>query len=156
MITRFPMFTALVSSGAFLFVSFVILATCILPAVEWRLHSEVDLSDNESYAKSRRRLRRGNNQSTDGSDWSAQKPRGQKRSRSATTPRRTSVSPLPAKVFCHSMLMKIPHSVKRSKPKETLRRYLLLLPQHLCAIAVRGFLRPIQTFDGSHRWTTLS
>ncbi|KAH8099430.1 putative adipose-regulatory protein-domain-containing protein [Cristinia sonorae] len=88
LITRFPLLTAMVSSGAFLFVSFIILASCILPAIEWRLHSEADVSDSEGYMKPRRRPRKSINQSTDGSEWSSSKPRTPKRSRSVTTPRR--------------------------------------------------------------------
>jgi len=123
LITRFPLLTATVSTGAFLFISFIILASCILPAVEWRLHSEPDTSDAETYMKPRRRPRGGPNQSTDGSDWSAQKPRVQKRSRSANTPRRLSrdvikleenTSPLPS-----SSTLATPLRRRRSRLSQT-------------------------------------
>ncbi|TCD62778.1 hypothetical protein EIP91_006422 [Steccherinum ochraceum] len=58
LLTRFPLLTAMASSGAFLFVSFTILASCILPAVEWRLHSVAGDSNNEPYDKPRRQTSR--------------------------------------------------------------------------------------------------
>ncbi|CAL1695534.1 unnamed protein product [Somion occarium] len=91
-ITRFPLLTALVSSGTFLFISFTVLASCLLPAIEWRFHRDVDegRTENEVAEKPRRRPRQ---LKTEPLEWNEQPPRrtkGSRRSRSVATPRRSS------------------------------------------------------------------
>ncbi|KAK7694793.1 hypothetical protein QCA50_001981 [Cerrena zonata] len=78
-ITRFPLFTAMISSGVFLFISFVILATCLLPAIEWRFHRESNETESDDDRYTSRPIK---------SEWSERR-RGKapRRSRSATTPR---------------------------------------------------------------------
>ncbi|KAI0076234.1 hypothetical protein K474DRAFT_1645251 [Panus rudis PR-1116 ss-1] len=55
LITRFPLLTALISSGTFFFISFIVLASCLLPAIEWRFHRDhADLQIDNDKPKGRR------------------------------------------------------------------------------------------------------
>jgi len=87
-ITRFPLFTAVISSGIFLFISFIVLASCLLPAIEWRFHSDEPIPDAEISAKPQKRFKR---YASESSDWDEKhrKSKSSRRSRSATTPRRS-------------------------------------------------------------------
>ncbi|KAI0697121.1 putative adipose-regulatory protein-domain-containing protein [Cytidiella melzeri] len=53
--TRFPLLTALIASGSFFFISFVMLASCLLPMIEWRLQRHVQPSIESAAAAARRR-----------------------------------------------------------------------------------------------------
>ena len=89
-ITRFPLLTAIVSAGTFLFIAFIVLASCLLPAIEWRFRSYEHSPEAEVPEKPRRRPRR---MLSDIGDWEdkSRKQKAIKRSRSATTPRRSMV-----------------------------------------------------------------
>jgi hypothetical protein len=54
-VTRFPITFAIVSSATFLVISLLVLAACILPAIQWRFPSEDDGSGEltEEIAKER-------------------------------------------------------------------------------------------------------
>lgn len=137
------------SSGAFLFVSFIILASCILPAVEWRLHSVAEVSTSEPFEKPKRRPRGSINQSPDGSEWSAQKPRGQRRSQSASTPRRTTPSVSSALRSTSTTLLKYMfYSGTASRQRAISLQYpRQILPRRLCAADDHVCPRPIPRFD---------
>lgn len=88
-ISRFPLLTAVVSAGTFLFISFIVLASCLLPAIEWRFRSREPPPEPEVFDKPRRRPRR---MFSDIGDWDAsRRQRAVKRSRSVTTPRHSMV-----------------------------------------------------------------
>jgi uncharacterized membrane protein len=55
LVTRFPITFAIVSSATFLVISLLVLAACILPAIQWRFPSEDDGSGEltEEIAKER-------------------------------------------------------------------------------------------------------
>ena len=78
--TRFPLLTALTASGTFFFVSFIILAACLLSMVELRTPEEAPTAEDTA-EKPPRVVKREESV-----------PRRSRRSRSATVPRRRSRS----------------------------------------------------------------
>ncbi|PSS37586.1 hypothetical protein PHLCEN_2v602 [Hermanssonia centrifuga] len=80
--TRFPLVTSVIASGTFLFISFVVLASCLLPMIQWRFPEDTQSTDTELHEKPSRRPKRE-------LDESAPAPR-KTRSRSLAAPRRTS------------------------------------------------------------------
>ncbi|KAI0788526.1 putative adipose-regulatory protein-domain-containing protein [Abortiporus biennis] len=95
LITRFPLLTAITSSLIFCFISFIILASCLLPAIEWKFpqdNDEVPETD-ATLDKPRRRFRHSRETTAESlSEEKGKRRQTVKRSRSATTPRRASVS----------------------------------------------------------------
>ncbi|KAI0932035.1 hypothetical protein AcW1_000724 [Taiwanofungus camphoratus] len=88
LVSRFPFISAMVAAGTFLFMSFVVLASCLLPALEWRFNNEPPF--REIPVKPRRRPRRRFSASAaDTDEKDARRPKARRRSRSAT--RRPSV-----------------------------------------------------------------
>ncbi|KAF7800046.1 hypothetical protein EIP86_011289 [Pleurotus ostreatoroseus] len=80
LMTRFPLLTALTASGTFFFVSFIILAACLLSMVELRTPEEAPTAEDTA-EKTPRVVKREESV-----------PRRSRRSRSATVPRRRSRS----------------------------------------------------------------
>ncbi|GJE87632.1 Seipin domain-containing protein [Phanerochaete sordida] len=62
-LTRFPLLTSMLAAASFFFISFVILASCILPAVEWQFHEEPQPIEPAVYEKPRRARRRPRDES---------------------------------------------------------------------------------------------
>ena len=58
LLTRFPFLTALAASGVFFCASFVVLASCLLPAIEWRAQGSTEVIDPGEYEKEIRRAKR--------------------------------------------------------------------------------------------------
>ncbi|KAH9950446.1 hypothetical protein B0H21DRAFT_535360 [Amylocystis lapponica] len=58
LIGRFPLFFALTAAGTFFFISFIVLAACLLPALEWRFRDNNVPAGDGASDKPRRRPRR--------------------------------------------------------------------------------------------------
>lgn len=80
-LTRFPLLTAVAASGVFFFLSFVILASCLLPAIEWRVQGSTEAIDPTARDRPVRIIKRE-------STVPLSRPAKVKRSRSLSTPTR--------------------------------------------------------------------
>ncbi|KAL6302157.1 hypothetical protein BKA93DRAFT_737358 [Sparassis latifolia] len=85
LINRFPLVSALSAGGTFFFISFIILASCLIPAIEWRYRDDTIIA-SDIQEKSRRRARRRLS-AGDLDDKSPRSSKTPKRSRSVTTRR---------------------------------------------------------------------
>ncbi|KAI0348518.1 hypothetical protein BDW22DRAFT_1424674 [Trametopsis cervina] len=78
-LTRFPLITALTAAGTFFFISFVMLASCLLPMIEWQMQGQTESVEPPTpHEKTTRRSRR---------EPSTPRVPRPKRSRSLGTPR---------------------------------------------------------------------
>ncbi|KAI0094787.1 putative adipose-regulatory protein-domain-containing protein [Irpex rosettiformis] len=127
-ITRFPLLTALSASGAFFFISFVALASCLLPMIEWRLQGYTEAiettpntsgHDKSLIQKSRRVKREASVPAT------PRAPRS-KRSRSLGSPRSVVSQP---SIKAEEIVTSIPSSSSTSQ-ESPLRRRRSRLSEH--------------------------
>ncbi|EMD42159.1 hypothetical protein CERSUDRAFT_110697 [Gelatoporia subvermispora B] len=88
LISRFPLISASAAAATFSWISFIVLASCMLPAIEWRFRDEAP-TDDDMPAKPRRKPRRKISVG-DLSEKSARRQKQPARSRSAGTRRQSS------------------------------------------------------------------
>jgi len=95
LVSRFPLISSLIAAGTFLFISFVVLASCLLPALELRFNSDPHLHDPPPRPR-RRPRKRPSNSALDTDADRARRPRPRKASLGREE-RRTPVSDRPSK-----------------------------------------------------------
>lgn len=61
--TRFPLLTSLMAAATFFFISFVILASCVLPLIEWQVQDNVPSTEPAPQEKPRRQRRQERDES---------------------------------------------------------------------------------------------
>ncbi|KZT05985.1 uncharacterized protein LAESUDRAFT_654569 [Laetiporus sulphureus 93-53] len=81
LVARFPLTSAFMAAGTSLFISFIVLASCLLPALELRFNSD---PYQDKPPPRRRRLRRRPSMSAADTDGARHNPKLRKRSRSAS------------------------------------------------------------------------
>lgn len=110
LLTRFPLVTSMLAAATFFFVSFVVLASCVLPAVEWQFHEEPQPLEPVAYEKPRRMRRRPRDESRSAQTHKAVRKRSQSLGSSSRTSFSATQQPGSEEIKTEDISVEIPPS----------------------------------------------